>query len=72
MQARRTLGRDEAGGQTVPAQHRRARLGRAERPAAARPARTARRRPEGVVQTTVDGRARTLVLCDTSRYLLMD
>ncbi|MET0556555.1 MAG: DUF3616 domain-containing protein [Vicinamibacteria bacterium] len=29
-------------------------------------------KPEGVVRTTVDGKARTLVLCDTSRYMLMD
>lgn len=29
-------------------------------------------KPEGVVRTTVDGRPRTLVLCDSSRYLLMD
>jgi hypothetical protein len=29
-------------------------------------------KPEGVVRTTVDGKPRTLVLCDTSRYMLMD
>jgi hypothetical protein len=29
-------------------------------------------KPEGVVRTTVDGKPRTLVLCDTSRYVLMD
>jgi hypothetical protein len=29
-------------------------------------------KPEGVVRTTVGGRPRTLVLCDTSRYVLMD
>lgn len=29
-------------------------------------------KPEGVVRTTVGDRPRTLVLCDTSRYVLMD
>jgi uncharacterized protein DUF3616 len=29
-------------------------------------------KPEGVVRTKVGGRPRTLVLCDTSRYLLVD
>jgi hypothetical protein len=29
-------------------------------------------KPEGVARTTVGDRPRTLVLCDTSRYVLMD